>query len=235
MLRWCSHCQEFQGEAPPYDDLRITHGICASCEGVIDAFDASDLAHARTLQGIQSRLMDAGARSDAQLAARVIEDASKARVRAVDALMGIVAPMLYEIGVQWERAVLSVEDEHRFTAFCEELFSLVSERIAPSLRELADSESVVVMNAPGNHHVLGLRILTLWLLDRGVRAWVVEPGKGPDDIVVLVRQVKPRLVLVSIALPEQRPAVVEVATAIAALPESIRPTVVVGGYAVKMG
>ena len=99
MLRWCSYCQEFQGEGPPYDDLRITHGICPSCERTVDRFDTDDFVHTRALQQIQSRLMDAGARSDAHTAAGVIADASKARVRPVDALMGLVAPMLYEIGI----------------------------------------------------------------------------------------------------------------------------------------
>lgn len=233
MLRWCSYCQEFQGERPPYDDLRITHGICPSCEGAADTFDDDALVHTLTLQRIQSRLMDAGARSDAQSAAGAIEDANKAGVRAIDALIGIVAPMLYEIGIQWERAVVSVEDEHRFTAFCEELFDLVSQRITPPT--LTGSESVVLMNAPGNHHLLALRILTLWLSERGVSASVVAPDASLDDIVALVRRVRPRLVLVSIALPDQRDAVIDVVTAITALPQSTRPTVVVGGYAVKMG
>ena len=237
MLRWCAYCQQFQGEQPPYDDLRITHGICPSCARTVDRFD-TDLrtyTQARTLQQIQSRLSDAGIRHDAQAAASVIDDARTTRVRPVDALMGIVAPMLYEIGVQWERAVVSVEEATRFTAFCEELFRLVSERIAPPSFALTGSESVVLMNAPGNHHVLALRILSLWLSGQDVRSEVVGPDEGLDDIVALVSRVRPRLVLISIALPEQRQAVVDVVTAIAALPQSSRPTVFVGGYAVKMG
>jgi methanogenic corrinoid protein MtbC1 len=234
VLKWCAYCQEFQGEGPPYDDLRITHGICSSCEGVAETFDTADLLHARRLQHIQARLTDAGANFDPQTAADVIEDASKANVRAIDALMGIVAPMLYEVGVQWERAVISVEDEHRFTSFCEELFDLVSERIAPRLPEL-NGESVVLMNAPGNHHVLALRILTLWLSGHGVRSCVVGPNEGLDDLLAMVRLMKPGLILVSVALPEQRAAVVDVVKAISGLPEPSRPAVVVGGYAVKMG
>jgi len=237
VLRWCSYCQTFQGEQPPYHDLRITHGICPSCERTVDSFDTDVRVYTqtRTLQRIQSQLWDAGTRHDAQTAARVIDDAGTARVRPVDALMGLVAPMLYEIGVQWERAVVSVEDATRFTAFCEELFRLVSERIAPPVLARSGSESVVLMNTPGNHHLLALRILSLWLSGEGVRTDVIGPGEGLDDIVALVSRVRPRLVLISIALPEQRQAVLDVVTALAALPQSSRPTVFVGGYAVKMG
>lgn len=112
---------------------------------------------------------------------------------------------------------------------------LVSERIAPPLLALTGSESVVLINAPGNHHLLALRILSLWLTGQGVPTDVVGPDEGLDDIVALVSRVRPRLVLISIALPAQRQAVVDVVTAIAALPQSSRPTVCVGGYAVKMG
>ena len=31
MVRICSHCQKILGEKPPYDDKRLTHGICSPC------------------------------------------------------------------------------------------------------------------------------------------------------------------------------------------------------------
>ncbi len=31
MLKWCTYCQEFQGEVPPFDTLASTHGICQNC------------------------------------------------------------------------------------------------------------------------------------------------------------------------------------------------------------
>ena len=64
MLNWCSYCQRFQGEVSPYDNLAITHGICATCEpGVFTLADA-DIAHARALKAIQNQLFEAGSRSD---------------------------------------------------------------------------------------------------------------------------------------------------------------------------
>ncbi len=233
MLRWCSYCQEFQGEGPPYDDLSITHGLCPKCALTAEAFDDDDFAHTRRLQRIQEQLREAGTSSDAQAAARAIEDASKAHVRAIDALMGIVAPMLYEVGVQWERAALSVQAEHRFTSFCEELFDIVSEKIEPPV-PLAGAGSAVLLNASGNQHMLALRVLTLWLSERGIRTWVVTADQSLDDVVDLVRRLRPRLVLVSVALPEQRHGVLELVSAFSTLPESDRPMLVVGGYAVKM-
>jgi hypothetical protein len=91
------------------------------------------------------------------------------------------------------------------------------------------------MSAPGNQHRLGVRVLTLWLASHGVRAWVADPAEGLDALVELVRHVNARLLLLSVALAEQRPAVVAVARAISSIPENLRPKIIVGGNAVKMG
>ena len=235
MLRWCSYCQEFLGEGPPYDDLRITHGVCARCAALAVKAEHDDLAHGRALRHIHHQLVEAGAHADPSAAARVIEEARRANVRPVDALMGLVAPMLYEVGVQWEQALISVEEEHRFTAFCEELFELVSQRLGPPPATGAAAEQVVLMNAPGNRHRLALRLLTLWLASRHVRAWVVDEAEGLDGLRALIVRVRPRLLLISMALPEQRPFVVSVVDGLADVRDIVPTKVIVGGYAVKKG
>src|SRR4051794_22278080 len=32
MVRWCSFCQSFMGESPPYSDFSWTDGICVACK-----------------------------------------------------------------------------------------------------------------------------------------------------------------------------------------------------------
>lgn len=31
MIVWCSYCQKFLKEKPPYDQFQVSHGVCPSC------------------------------------------------------------------------------------------------------------------------------------------------------------------------------------------------------------
>ena len=116
MLNWCAYCQQFTGESPQYDDFRITHGLCARCETrKLDLFSASTVGHADFLRGIFDRLFGAGCRNDFETAARIVDEAIAAHCRPVDVLVGMIAPMLFQIGEDWKRGVITVEGEHRFT------------------------------------------------------------------------------------------------------------------------
>lgn len=237
MLTWCSWCQKFIGESFPYDDFRITHGMCGECKPNSAQFSEEDLARARLLQGIQSRLFDAGLSQGIEAADSIVDEALKSNVRAVDILTGLVAPVLYQLGEDWRRGTRRLEEEIRLIAFCEQMFERIATRVrAATLGRGSGSTraEVLLMNAPGNLHTLGIRILALTLEDKGVRPHVVEGSVGTEELVALVRSKQPRLLLISVALLEQRAGVLAIVERLATLPESIRPRIVVGGYAVKL-
>jgi methanogenic corrinoid protein MtbC1 len=201
-------------------------------------FTESDLAHAKALRDIQGRLADAGRYNDLDAAKNIIEEAAKANVRPVDILVGIIAPMLYQIGEDWRAGIVSVADENRFTAFCERVSDLVASKVLAGTgagATEADQVEILLMNAPGNDHTLGIRILALWLADVGVRAQIVGVPFSLEELVALVTRTQCRLFLLSIALADQCLDVITFAERVAELPELIRPRVVVGGYAVKLG
>ena len=56
-----------------------------------------------------------------------------------------------------------------------------------------------------------------------------------EELVALIARARPAGVLVSMALAEQRPGIVALTERIDGLPQSIRPRIIVGGYAVKAG
>ena len=66
---------------------------------------------------------------DFEAAARIIENAIAANCRPVDILIGMIAPMLYEVGEEWKRGALSVDAEHRFTAFSEQVIGLLKSKV----------------------------------------------------------------------------------------------------------
>ena len=178
MLRWCAHCQRFQGEAAPFDDFNLTHGICPTCAPLAKRLTDGDVARIEVIKAIHGRLMEAGWRRDLATAARILEEATGAGIRSVDILLATVTSLLYEVGEAWKRAAMTVEEEHRFTAFCDALYeriavvSDVSDADAPFADGWTDA---LLMNAPGNRHTLGARILALWLTSQGAHVTVVAP------------------------------------------------------------
>lgn len=236
MLKWCAYCQQFTGESPEYDDFSITHGLCARCAaGRSDLFSKGTVDHANFLRGIFDRLFGAGCRNDFETAAQIVDEAIAADCRPVDVLVGMIAPMLFQIGEDWKRGVITVEGEHRFTAFSEKVIDLVERRMGLPPAPQADAPLLFLMNAPGNRHTLAVRILALWLESRGMKTRIVDEHVGVDALMQDVADARPRFLLISMALPEQRDHVADVAAHIQALPEALRPRLLVGGYPVKVG
>jgi methanogenic corrinoid protein MtbC1 len=252
MLRWCSYCQQFLGEVPDYQKLTITHGICATCEPRALEFTGSHFKLVEFLRNIQHRLHEAGRSNDLAAADTIIETAHKANIRAVDVLIGIVAPMLYQIGEDWRRNVISIAEEHRFTSFCHAIFRRIEARaevarpgsaapgsvgpgsVGPGSATRSQEPDVVLMNAPGNSHTLGIRILSLWLLNKGVAVRMFDKAPPLEELIIRLVASRTRMVLISMALADQLASVETIVRRIAELPPSMRPTIIIGGNAVKL-
>jgi methanogenic corrinoid protein MtbC1 len=242
LLKWCSYCQRFMGETPPHDDFGITHGLCGDCEtSRIDLFSKREIERAVFLSDIFHRLFDAGRREDIAAAQVVVGKAIAEQCRPVDILIGMIAPMLYEIGEEWKRGALSVAGEHRFTAFCERVIALVEARHKATHADAngADASAsrplLFLMNARGNMHTLAVRILALWLASQGARVRIVDSEAGVDALLRDIAAEFPKSLLISVSLREQRAHVAEIVRCVSTLPAEMRPKVIVGGYAVKAG
>src|SRR5271156_3748793 len=125
MLRWCAYCQEFQGEIAPYNIFTTTHGLCPACEAKGMGRLDSEIGNSHRLREIQGLLYEAGKTGDMAAASSIVHHALKAGLRPVDILVGLITPLLYLIGIEWENSLITVADEHRFTSFCERVFELV--------------------------------------------------------------------------------------------------------------
>ncbi len=201
-----------------------------------DIFSDHVVDRAIFLRSIFKRLFRAGQDNDFEQAAKIIDEAIAAECRPIEVLIGMIAPLLYRIGKDWEAGAITVEDEHRFTVLSERVVDLVESRMhMPGAQPSAKAPSVLLMNARGNSHVLAIRILSLWLRSRGMKARIIEE---PDDIEALIRALgeeRPGFFLISMALVEQRDHVAAIVRRIRALPKAKQPRVIVGGYPVKVG
>jgi methanogenic corrinoid protein MtbC1 len=228
------------GEVPPFEDFAMTHGLCDDCaSGHDDVFEGSVVARARPLMELFNSLFDAGLKSDFETAQQIVEKAAAANCRPVDILIGMISPMLYKIGKGWERGSVTVRDEHRFTAFCEQVASLVENKLNRG-KVAADTPpsrdgSFALINAPGNRHTLAIRILALWLESRGKRTLTLDYRVGPEKLAESLIKGRPNSLLISMSLLDQANAVAALAALVRGLPAFARPRVFVGGYAIKVG
>jgi methanogenic corrinoid protein MtbC1 len=238
MMKWCAWCQEFMHEIAPYDDFSITHGLCASCKSKHRNLFANDVVkRADVLREMFHALFDAGRHEDFNAAVRIVKNATAANCKPVDILLGMISPMLYEIGEEWKRGALSVEAEHRFTAFSERVVHLVQARNGTATTSPIPSSAplLFLMNAPGNRHDLALRILPIWLKGRGAKVRIFEDDVHQDTLMRNIAAERPKYLLISMAVTEQCDGVAQIAKTVQALPQDIRPKTIVGGYPVKAG
>lgn len=234
---WCAYCQQFQGEAPPYDRYLVSHGLCLPCSKNGLAFSMEQMDQAHRLRTLQEQLRNAGQEYDLPLARRLIMDAVGIGVRPVDILLGLITPLLYELGQEWEAGRVTVAEEHRFTKFCEQVLELISTWMheRPSNAFRSDKPTVLLLNAKGNLHSLGLQMVHLSLYSHGIRSEIVRGSLLPRQVLEKIEIIQPKVLGISVAVAEDVSWLRDAAEAVMTLAENRRPVLVVGGFAVHEG
>jgi methanogenic corrinoid protein MtbC1 len=234
MLRWCAYCQEFQGEVAPLNIFTTTHGICDPClsNGMRQLDTEIDNAH--RLRIIQGLLYEAGKTGDADSASAIVHFSMQSGLRPVDILVGLVTPLLYRIGVEWQNGQITIPDQERFSVFCEQIYELVKIEVesTPATNSAYRHALVFLFNVPGNEHSLGIRILSLWLQSKGIQTREFHTPPSAQELMELVAESTPSAILISLALKTQLTNLYDIAQRIEGLPNP-RPVLIVGGYAVK--
>ena len=224
MFRWCSYCQTLLGESAPFEDYRISHGVCDTCA---ERLNAGEVFPPKGLELFNA--LFASAKAGNFDACRAHVDESLARGwRPSDVAVGLLQPALYEIGRLWEEGKATVEEEHRFTSWCDRALTLLEERAPNSPGPVR----VLICLVGGNEHALGARIAALYLRDRGIPARAVVPAKSDQEIMELCRVERPELLGLSSALCTGIARVRAISALVAGLPRP--PRVVLGGLAARL-
>lgn len=196
MLRWCSYCQSFIGEKPPYEDLTESHGICESCmargplkeEGLEKALRWRDRL-------VELKGMCRSGKVDEAFIQRATADGMKP----FDLFAGMMQPLLYELGRRFCDKTISVADEHRATAVIIELVAVIGRQVpAESAQGPVD---VLLFTADGNDHDLGLRMLSVLLRQEGIRVRTMIPGLPVPDLIAETISHPCRIMGLSLSLP----------------------------------
>jgi methanogenic corrinoid protein MtbC1 len=227
MIVWCSYCQQFLREKPPLTDFSISHGLCATCATRIDAGEPV-LPHGRALVDFYRDMFTAASAGDVGTCARFARRGAELGMRGIDLLLGLVQPVLEEIGRKWENGEIGFADEHRFTGWCREL---LCELRPPPVA--AGPLQLLIVPAPGNDHDLGPRVAAFALAAHGLRVAAECAELAAADVLALARGRQPAWLGISCAQPADVARAREVASQLHA--GGFAGRVVIGGQALRRG
>jgi MerR family transcriptional regulator, light-induced transcriptional regulator len=163
--------------------------------------------------------------ADLEAARRVIADALDAGTLARELYLDVLQPALYEVGLRWSRAEISVAQEHLATAATQSNLAWLAERLIEGERPARGR--VLIACAEDELHMLGVSMVADFLEAEGWEISFVGAMTPPEGLVELAPQAD--VVAISAALPERIPLVARAVAALRAAPRT--PYIVVGGQA----
>lgn len=229
MLKWCAYCQQFLEEAPPYEKLSITHGICRSCVNKGVFFDAGNNSRLKNLVQFQRKLYEAGRSGEISEIPSLLEESQKLGTRPIDLIFGLINPMLVHIGNLWEKGEISVREEHRFSNFSSSLLDAI--QMHPIESKAPEGTKILLVSADKNYHTFGTRVLHLWLTAEGYYSELITPGLPTQELVSYIQEFQPEFLGISLSLKSQVEYVHDYLSASRCA--KYQPKVILGGYAIK--
>jgi methanogenic corrinoid protein MtbC1 len=172
------------------------------------------------------------------LAALLAPDAAQARelvlgavehgTAAAEVYLRVLAPAMHDVGRLWERAEISVAQEHVATQITQGVLAQLAHRITRSSPSGA-GRSALVACTPGERHALGAQMVADFLEADGWQVHVAPAGSTTEDLVFGAEQNRPDVVALSTALPHSLLHAARAFAALRRLPH--RPVLVAGGQA----
>ena len=208
MIRWCSYCYSYQGQAPPLDDFRVTHGTCEACQEKFDRPASAApgagafFAGLRDLSGRLSGFarVPSGSEAEAQAYCR---QALGLGLDPADILLSLLQPALYQVGQRFAQGTASVADEHGMTEFARKMLDYLRREARVQEPPAAPPADVLLVAADGNGHTLGPSMLEILMAEHGYRCVTVLPGLALAEIQALALRWQPSLLGVSVSMRGQ--------------------------------
>jgi MerR family transcriptional regulator, light-induced transcriptional regulator len=110
----------------------------------------------------------------------------------------ILKPVMYEIGIKWEKSEIDVAIEHVCTNTAYGLVAAINERISKP----DNLEKILLCSPEGELHGLSASVIESVLESRGYRVFNATPSIPTDSIITFIRNIEPDLIMVSITLPD---------------------------------
>jgi methanogenic corrinoid protein MtbC1 len=229
MFRWCSFCQKFLGEIQPRLDHSITHGICPVCRAKFTSNEELSIEKLQPLVNFFRGLRNSVKLNNKIDVQEILLQARKLGIQPTDLLIGLIQPLLYEIGVLYTQNEITVEAEHCFSLFVNELIDTVRREFAVTISSQFQKFDVLLVCAEGNYHYLGARFLETLIQQEGISVFAAFPSLRTEDIIDLAIRSEVRVIGISLSLPDQLDAVFHIADKLNALGLESPPLIILGG------
>jgi len=205
---------------PEYRDDRVKAFILRH------SADAEDRRQG-VISGFRERLLQALTAGDRVKTSMVAEEARDSV--GLDAFyVEVLAPSMHAVGDLWKKGDFTVSMEHLASNIIGELLDSLNARI----RVVRKPRGTAILCTPqGEMHQLASKVLEGLLLERGYPSWNIAASAPTDSIIDFVASKKPDMVLVSLTIPQYRPALKRLLNAM--LERKVRAQVLVGGQGVR--
>lgn len=110
----------------------------------------------------------------------------------------ILKPVMYDIGMKWEKSEIDVATEHVCTNTAYALIAAINERISKT----DNREKILLCSPEGELHGLSASVIESVLESRGYRVFNAAPSIPTDSIITFIRNTEPDLIMISITLPD---------------------------------
>lgn len=163
-----------------------------------------------------------------QRALASVADAMDGGASLAQACVQIIQPALYEVGNLWQQNRITVAQEHLASAVSQNV--LVGAYLKASFM-LPIGKSAVFACVEGNHHALGLRMLSDSFETRGWDSVYLGTDVPVRDLIGDVDTRRPDLLALSVSLPQHLATARQTIEALRAELGSACPTIWIGGLA----
>lgn len=169
-----------------------------------------------------STAIEAGSYADA---AAVVKHALAVGVTGPQVFARVLTPAMYRIGERWERAEITVADEHLATAISNRIMGLVYEALAVEMP--TSKERVVITAVEGDQHVMGLQMIADVLEGAGYQTMYLGADTPIDGLIASIARHEPMVVALGGTAPWSGPVIAETVRAIRAANPTL--PIVLGG------
>ncbi len=230
MIKWCSYCQHFMHEVEPFGRYVISHGICEDCIPRGPVFGEAERRAADELAGFFHSLQGIARSGSPDDRRRILAESRRLGIRPMDLMMGMLQPLLREIGDLWAAGAVTAGCEHRFSDLVGDLLN----HFRPPGGSPAPEAplDLLLLPARDNTHTLGLRMAEAYLSSTGLSVLTLLRGLATRELIDLVDFHRPLGVGFAVALPNQLEQVARVAEALKHLRVPPRQ-IFIGGPAIR--
>jgi methanogenic corrinoid protein MtbC1 len=186
------------------------------------------MSESAALISIARRYLDALLRTDRHAAEREIEQALAAG-HALEAIyVDVLAASQHEVGALWQRAEISVAQEHYCTAVSQSIMAGLNTRLFGPPRA---GPSLLAACVEGNQHEFGLRMLADVFEMRGWNTVYLGASLPCEQLVEAAAAAAPDVVALSASMELQLPGLERLVQALRANASTRRTPILVGGHA----